>query len=109
LTLLKHYDKVITLNNENINKHTEEIKNYLKKSEITMEDLKEVSKIEYIMNDSKDSHSLGVVKSFVGEEIKDLIKIDEFSILWRKHFLSFLKPDNYLNKFWDVNRSLIRN
>lgn len=85
---------------------TKNIKNFLKKDKIEDKDL------EYILNipsvDTSNYLTFGecLVEKIAGKE-KDVDKIEEFSIMWRQHFIDTMKP-KYLNPYWNAKRSLKR-
>ncbi len=82
-----------------IPKHQQELllnalRKYYKKDEITAEDIANSPKISPTVKDD----------DFIpyGKFIVSKVKIEEFVVLWRKHFLEHAKP-KHLPKFWDVN------
>jgi hypothetical protein len=89
-TLLLHYNKKQVIPDSRIIELNNSLKQLTKKEEFSIEDLESYSKSIFIESKG-DSHSLGVLKNFVGENIDDLDKIDDFAKMWRIHFKNFLK------------------
>jgi hypothetical protein len=95
---LFHYEKVIPEPRKSILLNT--LREYLKKDEITPEDLKEVSShFSWRRPDGYKGYG-----EFVVSKIGD---IQEFTERWRQHFIDVMKP-KYLPIYWDVKKPLVR-
>lgn len=86
----------------------QEIRGYMNKPddyEITKEDLEKLSSMQVVKKtENFIPYGKAIVLAVAGGEMNPQ-KIDEFCIMWRKHFVETLKP-KFLNPYWDVNRSI---
>ena len=81
---------------ETVLKYTNMIKKYLKKEEITDEDLTSILDKEISAGD----------KFIFGKAVVDSVEsLQDFVVIWRKHFVENTNP-KFLPKHWDVNRPI---
>lgn len=76
----------------------ETLRNFFKKDEITREDIERAARVRPFVK-SKDYVKFG---KCIVESVKDL---EEFVIMWRKHFLSCMKPQ-YMPEYWSIERKV---
>lgn len=91
--LLHHHDRMSA---EKIERLSEALKSYLNKDSIAHDDLEELL---------AKKHNKGPLKSFgecLVEKVEDL---DEFIIMWRKHFIATMEP-KFMPQHWFVDRRL---
>jgi hypothetical protein len=70
------------------------LRSYYNKQDITLEDIEKASKVEA---QTQTPEYIPFAKYVV-----DNCNIQEFVVMWRKHFIETLKPQ-YLPDFWDIN------
>ena len=95
IELLKKNNKISPLKRR---KFKNLIKNHYNKRKIFQTDLESAAKIKY---KTKDKEHVDF-----GEHIVNSISsLDEFMIMWRKHFVKLLEP-KFLPQYWDINKKI---
>lgn len=85
---------------------TKSIKEYLKKDILNDEDIQNLINSPTVDNSKYLTFGECIVEKVAGKE-KDVEKIEEFSIMWRQHFIDTMKP-KHLNPYWNPKRNLQR-
>jgi hypothetical protein len=85
-------------------------KTFLKKSEVSDEDLNSILHLESYDKSNYVTHGKGVIKKITeGEDVESGIKkIEEFEVMWRKHFVEVMNCGEFLDVNWNVLRSSLK-
>ena len=104
--LIKHKNKIPKQKKDEI---IESLKKFFNKNEIDEnEDFEKIMKLESVDRSNYVTHGKGIIQKIAeGDTEKNIKKIEEFEIMWRKHFIDIM-PHDYLDENWDIFRSSLK-
>jgi hypothetical protein len=83
-------------------------KTFLKKDEISDEDLNSILLLESYDKSNYVTHGKGVVQKITEGDVDKIKEIEDFEIMWRKHFIEVMNCGEFLDLNWNVLRSSLK-